>query len=68
MCSESARPIEVQPKSLVQIDRNKQQELVADVAVQEPDGAQITFVPPTHEIWVLSQRDQVISVGTLVRM
>ena len=47
-----ARPIEVQPKSLVQIDPNTNR-VVADVAVQEPDGAQITFVPPTHEIWVL---------------
>ena len=54
-------PIEVQPNSLVQIDPNTNG-IVADVAVQDPDGAQITFVPPTHEIWVLSQQDQVISV------
>ena len=54
-------PIEVQPNSLVQIDPDTNG-IVSDVAVQDPDGAQITFVPPTHEIWVLSQQDQVISV------
>jgi class 3 adenylate cyclase/streptogramin lyase len=54
-------PIKVLPNSLVQIDPNTNG-IVSDVAVQDPDGAQITFVPPTHEIWVLSQQDQVISV------
>ena len=54
-------PIEVLPNSLVQIDPDTNG-IVSDVAVQDPDGAQITFVPPTHEIWVLSQQDQVISV------
>ena len=55
------RPIQVQAKSLVQIDPNTNR-VVADVVVQEPDGSQLAFVPPLHEVWVLSQRDRVISV------
>jgi Streptogramin lyase len=54
-------PIHVQNNSLVRIDPATNQ-IVADVPVTEPDGAQITYVPLTHEIWVLSQRSQVISV------
>ena len=55
------RPILVVANSLVQIDPNTNK-VVADVPVEQPDGAQITFVPPQHEVWVLSQQDQVISV------
>src|SRR5207249_393039 len=54
------RPIRVLDNSLVQIDPTTN-EIVADVPVADPGGSQLTAVPP-HEIWVLSQRDQVISV------
>jgi class 3 adenylate cyclase len=55
------RPIRIEPNSLIQIDPSTKK-VVADVPVAEPDAAQLAFVSPTDEIWVLSQRDQVVTI------
>ena len=54
------RPVEIRPESLVRIDPNSGR-VLADVPVAEPGAAQIAIVPP-HEVWVLSQPNQVISI------
>jgi virginiamycin B lyase len=53
-------PVQIRSNSLIRIDP-KTNEIVADVPVADPGGSQLIAVPP-HEIWVLSQQDQVISV------
>ena len=52
--------VHVLPNSLVRIDPSTNK-VIADVAIAERGGAQLTAVPP-HEIWALNQFDQVISI------
>jgi class 3 adenylate cyclase len=53
------KPIDIQPDSLVRIDPTTD-EVVASVAVIDPNG-QLTIVPP-HQVWVLSEPNEVISI------
>ncbi|MGH2596917.1 MAG: adenylate/guanylate cyclase domain-containing protein [Actinomycetota bacterium] len=54
------RPVHVRAESLVRIDPATN-EVVADVPVSKPGAAQLAIVPP-HEIWVLSQPEQLITI------
>jgi hypothetical protein len=58
--SQSAASIHVQPQSLVEINPTNGR-IVADIPVARPNGSQIAIVPP-HEVWVLSQTQQVITI------
>jgi class 3 adenylate cyclase len=53
-------PVEVIPESLVRIDPHTN-EIVASIPVSKPGAAQLAIVPP-HEVWVLGQPEQVISI------
>jgi class 3 adenylate cyclase/streptogramin lyase len=54
------QPIELQANSLARIDPTTDR-IIADIPVADPGGSQLTAVPP-HEVWVLSQQDQLISI------
>jgi class 3 adenylate cyclase/streptogramin lyase len=54
------QPIRLEANSLARIDPATNR-IIADVPVADPGGSQLTAVPP-HEVWVLSQQDQLISI------
>jgi class 3 adenylate cyclase/streptogramin lyase len=58
--SKPPEPVNVLPRSVVRIDPTTRS-VVADVPVAEPAAAPMIFVP-SNQVWVLSQRQQVISV------
>jgi streptogramin lyase len=58
--SKPPEPVNVLPSSVVRIDPTTRG-VVADVPVAEPASAQMIFLP-SNQVWVLSQRQQVISV------
>jgi len=58
--SKPPEPVNVLPSSVVRIDPTTRS-VVADVPVAEPAAAPMIFLPP-NRVWVLSQRQQVISV------
>jgi streptogramin lyase len=54
-------PLTIVPSSLARVDPTTGK-VIADAPVAESGGAQIAAVPSTHEVWVLSHPDQVITV------
>jgi YVTN family beta-propeller protein len=58
--SKPLEPVNVLPSSVVRIDPTTQS-VVADVPVADPAAAPMIFLSP-NQVWVLSQRQQIISV------